>query len=410
MSERLDQEIRSAVIELVETSPPPHPIEQVLSSFSSRPSPLSFRSGLVRMAAVAAAVLVVGLGGAWIGRNLVPSDVSDVSVVEGELGPEPQFDPGSMGAEEEATLLPPGGELQPDPPEVSPGVPEGDVVAVGGIPGTGLEVFTWESRGGEKCLQIVGENSRDSRCIDGPLSWGTVTYDNPLPETDFSDPPGMFWTTQTGSEATDVVLAWPVPDDTSVVIFGPNENPLWQRPRGGVMAYAFDADTPKVGFTAYSADRKRHIATVFLPRQATDPVEPGATELQGSPEDIVAMGDPHPIARMWADSEATPEEFMQEAQDRSDIRSGGCSSGVPPEHRFCLLADDSALFVVPVTGETGLTVRISDPGFVRDVVIPLDGNEPVGVRTTPGPEVDMRIEYLGEDIGGLEVDTWFNDP
>ncbi len=76
MSEGLDQKIRSAVAELVETSPPPHPAERALESHTAERRPLSLRAGLARMAVAAVAVLLVGLVGAWIGRSTAPPDAA----------------------------------------------------------------------------------------------------------------------------------------------------------------------------------------------------------------------------------------------------------------------------------------------------------------------------------------------
>lgn len=76
MVDRLDREIRSIVVELIETSPAPHPAHEALRSEWRPAAPLRLGSGLVRMLAVAVVVLVVGLAGVWIGRNLAPADIA----------------------------------------------------------------------------------------------------------------------------------------------------------------------------------------------------------------------------------------------------------------------------------------------------------------------------------------------
>lgn len=84
MIDRLDREIRSMVVELIEAAPAPHPAHKALRSMSRPVAPLSLRSGLVRMLTGAVVVLVVGLAGVWIGQNLVPADTDAGSpVVEG---------------------------------------------------------------------------------------------------------------------------------------------------------------------------------------------------------------------------------------------------------------------------------------------------------------------------------------
>ncbi|HEX9864059.1 MAG TPA: hypothetical protein VGC03_03740 [Acidimicrobiia bacterium] len=83
MIDRLDREIRSMVVELIEASPAPHPAHKALRSKSGPAAPLSLRSGLVRMLAGAAVVLVVGLAGVWVGRNLVPVDTAEIPIVKG---------------------------------------------------------------------------------------------------------------------------------------------------------------------------------------------------------------------------------------------------------------------------------------------------------------------------------------
>jgi hypothetical protein len=99
MVDRLDREIRSMVVELIETSPAPHPAHEALRSTSRPAAPLSLRSGLVRMLAVAVVVLVVGLAGVWIGRNLVPADMA------AERPGVERAEPGLTGAPQDLTEL-----------------------------------------------------------------------------------------------------------------------------------------------------------------------------------------------------------------------------------------------------------------------------------------------------------------
>lgn len=76
MIDHLNREIRSIVVELIEASPAPHPAHKALRIKSRPAAPLTLRSGLVRMLAMAVVVLIVGLAGVWIGRSLVPADIA----------------------------------------------------------------------------------------------------------------------------------------------------------------------------------------------------------------------------------------------------------------------------------------------------------------------------------------------
>lgn len=399
-----EQIIREVVGRMADEAPPPLDVDELgepLIQPGHRDS--TRRQSVKRRVTVAIASAVVLVVAGVLVTRMSPDEMTPVDtpvIVEGSLGPEPEFDPDSFG--EEAALLPPGGELQPDILETLPGVSDGEVVAVGGIPGTGLEVFTWESTDGETCLQIVGESSRTTCGIDSQ-DWVTDPGDIP-PGTDFADPPGVFWTTHSPSDSdtTDVVVATPVPEETSVIVFEANGETMWQRPTARIWAFSVAPDTPRLIISAWSADQSHLASTMFLPREAVDPVEQGETDLQGSPEDLVEIGESHPVAEILSEGVTTEEEFQQAAESRG-IRGEGCTGGGPPDFRFCVFVVDGTLVLMPFEGDPGLTARISDPGLVQDVVIPLDRTEPVGVRNLDGPDLDIRIEYLGGETGGMRV-------
>ncbi len=386
MSDRLDQEIRSTVVELVESSPQPHPARQALRPLSRKAPAASLSSGLVRMAAAAAAVLVVGLAGAWIGRNLIP-EAADVPIVDSAPGPEPTFEP--FGNEQPLGF--PSGELQPD---VDESTLAGDVFAVGRIPpDTNLEVFTWETTAGETCLQVVGEDFRDTSCSSEPLEGGDPS--------DITDGPGAFVTTRTNDAgSTDVIAVWHVPKGTSVVGIGVEGGAAWQRPKADVAAMVFDPLTARVILEAWDTEMQSLASTVFSPRQVLDPVEEGETELEGSPENLVAIEDSHPVADLWAATGTIPE--FSDALDDAGYKFTCTSGGVPP-YGLCLVAAEDVLVVIPIKGVAGQTVRISDSGLVQDVVVPLDQQELIGITNMQGGGVEGVIEYLGEETGSLSA-------
>lgn len=406
MSDHVDREIRSAVVELVETSPPPHPAHRVLRSARPR-SPLTLRSGLVRMGAVAAAVLVVGLAGAWIGRNLVPDGPAEsVPVVEAALGPEPRFDPTEAFGAEEMSLLPPRGEVRPEvtqEAEFANGARDGEFVAIGRVPGTQQEVFSWETTRDLTCVQVIGEDLRSSHCRDKPESVAD--------SADVTDGPGVFWAHRNSSteEVAEVVVVWLVPEETSVVVFALGEEVMWQRPRGGVVALVFEADTSRVILQAFDADKESLASTFFSPRDAVDPAEPGETGLEGAPEDLVEIEASSPAVEILEGGATTVESFGQAARNRNlDFSCAG--GGVAPSHAICLVGSGDVLVVVPLEGEPGVTARISDPGLVRDVVIPMDRTEPVGVRNLEGSSLEVIIEYYGEEIGSMSAPMLVDRP
>lgn len=386
MSDRLDQEIRSAVVELVEASPQPHPAQQALRPLSRKAPAGSLSSGLVRMAAVATAVLVVGLAGAWIGRIWIPSGTADIPIVEGTPGPEPDFEPFGN----ELPLGSPSGEFQP---EVDESTLLGDVVAVGIAPDTDLEVFTWETTDGETCLQVVGEGFRDTSCSSEPPE------DDDL--TDLNDGPGAFVTTRTNDTgSTSVIAVWHVPEETSVVGIGVEGEAGWQRPKADVAAMVFDPFTARVILEALDSQMQSLASTLFSPRQVLDPVEEGETELEGAPEDLVVVEDSHPVAELLASTGTVPE-FSDALNDAGYKFT--CSGGGAPPYRLCLVAAEDMLVVIPIEGVAGQTVRISNSGLVQDVVVPLDQEKLIGISNMQGGGVEGVIEYLGEETGGLSA-------
>lgn len=405
MSDHVDREIRSAVVELVESSPPPHPAHRVLSPARSR-SPLTLRSGLVRMGVVAVAVLVVGLTGAWIGRNLVPDGAAEsVPIVEAALGPEPRFDPAEVFGAEEVNLLPPGGHLQPVT-SVHGGMsdadtPVGNVIAVGQVPGTEREVFTWETTNGGTCLQVVGEGFHSAMCSGEPADRSR--------SDELSGEP--FWTTHqnpdTGKE--DLLAVWRVPDETAVVVFAVGEDLYWQRPKGEVAALAVDSETPRVILQAFDVDEMSLVSTSFSPRDTVDPAERGDTAIEGAAEDLVHIEPSNPAVQILEEGATTAETFGEAARDRGLVFS--CAGGgVAPSHAVCLVGIGDVLVVVPLEGEPGVTARITDPGLAEDVVVPLDRTEPIGVRNLAGSSLEVIVEYYGEEIGGMSAPMLVDGP
>lgn len=405
MSDHVDREIRTAVVELVESSPPPHPAHRVLSPARSR-SPLIFRSGLVRMGVVAVAVLVVGLAGAWIGRNLVPDGAAEsVPIVEAALGPEPRFDPADVFGAEEVSLLPPGGELRPEvtqDAEFANGAREGQFLAVGRVPGTQQEVFSWETTRDLTCVQVVGE-ARSSHCKEKPESVADPA--------DVTDDPGVFWTHPNPStgEAAEVVVVWLVPEETSVVFFFVGEEVRWQRPKGEVAALAFDAETPRVILQAFDAGQEAVASTFFSPRDTVDPAERGDTAIEGAAEDLVHIEPSNPAVQILEEGATTVETFGEAARDRG-LAFSCAGGGVAPSHAVCLVGIGDVLVVVPLEGEPGVTARITDPGLAEDVVVPLDRTEPIGVRNLAGSSLEVIVEYYGEEIGGMSAPMLVDGP
>lgn len=387
MSERLDQEIRATVTELVESSPQPHPAQQALRPLARKTPVGSLSSGLVRMAAMAVAVLIVGLAGAWIGRNLIPAGTADIPIMEGVVGPEPDFEP--FGNEQ--PLGSPGGVLQPD---VDVSTITGDVFAVGQIPPENdVEAFTWQTTDGETCLQVVGDGFRETSCSrESPRS------DDP---SDLIDGPGAFVTTRKNETgATDVIVVWHVPDETSVVGIAVRDDVVWQRPKADVAAMVFDSDTARVIFEAWDSDMNSLASTLVSPRQTLTPIVEGETELEGAPEDLVPIEDPHPVMQLWANTRTIPD--FSDALDSAGYNFT-CSGGGAPPYRLCLVASDGVLVVIPIEGAAGQTVRISDPGLAQDVVVPLDQDQLIGITNIQGGGVEGVVEYLGEETGSMSA-------
>lgn len=389
MSEGLDQRIRSAVTELVETSPPPHPAERVLKSHTAERRPLSLRAGLARMAIAAVAVLLVGLAGAWIGRSTAPPDAAntpDVPIVEGTLGPEPEFDPAAAFGAVETPLAQAGGELAPEvstDTESVVGALEGDFKAVGGIPGTELEVFRWETDRNQTCKQVVGEDVRSTGCVD-ELTYGSDPY-NPD-----GNSLGTFDMTDRSVDGT--VVVWGVTEDTAVVVADTGAEVIWQRPRAAMVAFSFDTDISAVTLRAYDAGQELLADTEFSPE--------GETEIAGAAEDLTMVEDSHPVAELWAATGTIPE--FSDVLDSAGYNFTCGAGGVPP-WAVCLVAADDLLLVVPIEGAAGQTLRISDSGLVRDVVVPLDQEELIGIANMRGGGVRGVVEYSGEETGGLSA-------
>ena len=401
MPDLLDQKIRSMVVQLMESSPSPHPAHQALKTPTLRTSPLPLRWGLARMAAAAVVVLAVGLGAAWLIGSLASSD--RVPVVDGVVSPEPAFDVAFFG--QEAALQPPTGRFQP---EVPVGTLQGDAIAVGRIPDSDLEVFKWDTVDGETCVQVVGSEFRDTYCSDEPAGG--------LDPSDFLDGPEPFVTTRDdGSGGTEVISVWRVPEDTSVVgglstVGGvvDTEDRFWQRPASGVTAFVFESDTTRVTFDAVDSQQHTLAVGFFSPRQITDPVQPGETQLQGSPQDLVELDSSNPVNQILAEGSDDMDSFGQAAGERDLQFVCGGGKGGTPSRSLCLVGLDGVLIVVPFDDAPGLTARISDPGLVEDVVIPLDRTEPVGVANLSPTAGLVQIEYFGEEIGSTSRPSIFS--
>lgn len=272
MSDRLDREIRSMVVELVESSPAPHPAQAALHPRSRVPGPVTWRSGLARALTVAVVVVLVGLAGAWIGHNVFPPEpATQLPMVEGAPSPEPSFDPSEYGAE--VRLLHPTGEVQPD---VLPGILDGEVVAAGRIEGSDLEVFSWYTTDPPNgaCLQVVGFRARHSTCAgtfgDNPRIAGPLVFPRLNEAT---------------GEVIDVVAAWQVPEGTAIVVAETSERSIWQRPKGGVVAFTFDSDTNSVTLHALDTNEETIRSQGISPSQTVEPtVNQEVPSLEGVPE------------------------------------------------------------------------------------------------------------------------------
>lgn len=394
MSETLDREIRSLVVELVESSPQPRPAATVLPGASRGRGAVTLRSGLGRMAVVAGLVLLAGVGGALIGRNLLPPpEVSAPPVVDGIPAPEPGFSTAGLG--EEVRLLQGSGDVLP---EIDPGTLDGDVVAVGRVEGTDIEVFTYLTTGppAMSCVRVIGSQVGSS--------WCTFPVDEPA-EPSIEAPLTVARTDATG-EPLDVVAVWRVPEGTSIVTVEAGDRRLWQRPVAGLAAFSFHPDTLLVMLGALSSAGDPMGETGFSPHRLAHPdEEPPQPTLEGAEEDLAELTDTHPAVRLLAEGATTREAFA-EAALAEDLRDFSCASGGGFAEfdlwELCLVLADGLLAVVPFDGEPGLVVRIVHPSLTRDVVVPLDGDRPVGVRY-PGSGARAEIEYLGLTVGGMSV-------
>lgn len=243
MPETLDRKIEALVRELVEASPPPLPASEVLGRASRRP-PVSLRSGILRLAAAAAAVLAFGAIAFLVGRLVLPvppAEVTEPPIARGTPAPEPGFATENLG--EEVRLLPSSGEVTPD---VRPDILVGSVSAVGRIEATDLEVFTWGTREESlegSCLQVIGFRARHSICSAqvGP---------DPDIETPFSFP-----RLEATGDVIDLVVVWQVPAATSVVSLEAGGTRLWQRPVEGIAAFVVEEDSgPLVMLSAWDRE------------------------------------------------------------------------------------------------------------------------------------------------------------
>lgn len=194
-------------------------------------------------------------------QETTTSDPRDVAIVEGALGPEPQFDPDTAFDAEEALVQAPSGELQPEIPtsfQAQFGARVGEFEAAGVIPGTELEVFQWETSNEKTCAQVVGDDPelRSTGCVDEleDSSERTLTMN--------------FY--MTARRINDVVTVWHVSEETSIVLAVAGEEATWQRPRAGVVAMPLDSDTPRVTIQGFDANQEPLTETVFSPQEVAD--------------------------------------------------------------------------------------------------------------------------------------------
>ena len=92
------------------------------------------------------------------------------------------------------------------------------------------------------------------------------------------------------------------------------------------------------------------------------------------------------------------DAFAAAAQAK-DLSFTCAAGGGLVEWELCLVAADGVLAVVPFNSEPGLVARVSQPRLSRDVLVPLDTNQLVGIQYT-GLQATLDIEYLGETIVG----------
>lgn len=238
MPDRLDEQIRALVVELVEASPPPPPVSDVLERARRPRTTPTLRSGPVRLVATALGVLALGTLAFLVGRSVLPGPPPEViqpPITEGAPAPEARFSTEDLG--EEVRLHPSSEEVTPDVP---PDTLVGEVVAVGRIEGTDVEVFTWQTREDSlegSCLQVVEPQPRNTACSAGPG-----------PATDTSTPLTFPRSGESTDEVSQTIVVWEAPEGTSVVSLEAREIRLWQRPVGGVAAFVLgeDASSPAI--------------------------------------------------------------------------------------------------------------------------------------------------------------------
>lgn len=401
MTNTLDRKIKSLVVELVESSPPSRPAESVLPRGETQPGMVPLRSGLARMTAVAMLVLAAGLAGALIGRHLDPAgDAPALSVVSGNPAPAPLFPTDEYG--DEVRLLPTS--LTPlvtdaASPLDGDDVPtlDGDVIAVGRIEGSDAEVFTWNTTGPlglrGSCLQVVSSTGRDETCSQSA-------------EPTTGETQAVWGVARVG---VGVVAVWRVPEGASIVAAEAGETRLWQRPVGGIAAFVFDPDIPVVSMAALTADGELIGGTGLSPRQVAHPDATPETGVEGAEGDLVDLTDTNPAIRILAQG-GTSREAFAEAADAQGLSFTCAAGGAPPglgfdQWELCLVAADGVLAVVPFDGEPGLVARIRQQDLSGDVLVPLDSNQPVGIRYTQPPAAGVDIEYFGEAVGSMSAPT-----
>jgi hypothetical protein len=140
----------------------------------------------------------------------------------------------------------------------------------------------------------------------------------------------------------------------------------------------------------------------------TPSAEAGETEVRGAPQDLTALDESHPAARLLAEG-ATDRESFATAASEQELRFVCAAGGEDPSWDLCLVSHEGVLAVVPFESIEGLVARVTDSHLTQDVVVPLDTNQPIGIRNT-GPLASVDIEYLGETVVGSMSAPWSLSP
>lgn len=217
---------------------------------------------LVALAAAASVILIIGVPVLvrWVGPDPAPIDSDgpetwrdwydrvvsegeltgrDPTILQGRLGPEPQFDLGSLGVEQ--SMMPWSQVLGGAPWDFFDGlVTEGEALVVAGstsdsaIAAVTAGVLEGQGSAGIPgiCVLVavpdpLGEWSRGSSCMPASVA------------VDYDEGP-LYVGLSVGPSAEDRWVAVAVPPQTSVVGVVAGDARYWQRPRGGLALFAVD--------------------------------------------------------------------------------------------------------------------------------------------------------------------------